>query len=361
MSKIFRIGLVGTGDIGRLHARVLRARPDVELCVCQGVKPGGAESLAREFGGSICTSYTDLLADRRVQAVDICVPNDLHREYVEKAAGAGKHILCEKPIALSLEDAEAMVEAARRAGVFLMIAHPLRFWPEYVKLREVIRSGQLGTCRAVTMRRMLSLLISVSGEQRWRHQPQRMGGAILDLQIHDLDFLNWTFGLPGSVYCLGARSPDGGLNHNYTVLGYSNGMVAMVESSYLLQGDPMVFTAKAICERGTVDYGLHLQHFGMHAMTTGQAAGTGSEDPATLVCYRAGKPPEVLVRQEASVLEAVFTRELAYFVDCAQQRRENTITTPQEAMDALRVALACQESAAMGLPVKLGARMPLQA
>ncbi|MBI3646895.1 MAG: Gfo/Idh/MocA family oxidoreductase [Acidobacteriales bacterium] len=356
MAKTFKIGLAGTGDIGRLHAKALRARDDVELCVCRGVKSSGADTFAREFGATVYPSYSALLADPSVAAADICVPNDLHREFVEKAAAAGKHILCEKPIAMSLEDANAMIEAARRAGVLLMIAHPLRFWPEYVKLREVILSGSLGPCRAITMRRLLSLLISVTGERGWRHKPERMGGAILDLQIHDLDFLNWVFGLPEQVYCAAAPSADGGLNHTYATLKFPNGTIGFVESSYLLQGDPMIFTAKAVCERGTLDYNLHLEHFSMHAMAGLKAGATESADPASLVCYRAGEQPQVLVRQEPNILDAVFARELSYFVNCAQGKTSNQLAPVEDAVGALKLALACRESVERGLPVKLHER-----
>jgi predicted dehydrogenase len=358
MAKTFKIGLAGTGDIGRLHAKALRARDDVELCVCRGVKPSGAETFAREFGATVYPSYSDLLADPSVAAVDICVPNDLHREFVEKAAAAGKHILCEKPIALSLADANAMIEAARRAGVLLMIAHPLRFWPEYVKLREVILSGSLGPCRAITMRRLLSLLISVTGERGWRQKPERMGGAILDLQIHDLDFLYWVFGLPEQVYCAAARSTDGGLNHTYAILKFPMGTIGFVESSYLLQGDPMIFTVKAVCHAGTLDYSLRLEHFGMHEMVGPAAGATESTAPASLVCYRAGQEPEVLLRQEADILDAVFTRELSYFVDCAQGKITNDLAPVRDAVEALRIALACRESAERGVALKLRDEYP---
>ncbi len=294
-----------------------------------------------------------MLSDSSIDAVDICVPNDLHRQYVERAAAAGKRILCEKPIALSLEDAEAMQSAADRAKVLLMISQPLRFWPEYVKARDVIRSGQLGFCQAITMRRMLSLLISVRGEQDWRHKPERMGGAILDLQTHDLDFLNWTFGLPEYVYCSAIRSADGGLNHAYAILNYASGTVAMVESSFMLQGDPMVFTMKAICEQGTLDYGLDLEYFNMHSMVGPQAAGTGRSQPATLICYKAGKEPEVLIQQEPNVLDAVFARELSYFVDCAKGEISNTICPVEDAISALKIALATLESSQSGEPVRI--------
>lgn len=353
MANETRIGLVGTGDIGHLHAQALVKRDDVELCVCRGVKAGGAERFAREYGARVYSTYTEMLSDRSIIAVDICVPNDLHRRYVEEAAAARKHILCEKPIATSLADAIAMFEAANQAGVLLMVAHPLRFWPEYIKMREIIQSRKLGSCLAITLRRMLSLLTSVHGEGTWRLGPERMGGAILDLQIHDLDFLNWTFGLPDRVYCAGVRSSDGGLNHTCAVFSYASGMVSMVESSYMLQGDPMIFTAKAICEHGTLDYAMDLEQFSMHALA-GPVAGTTRRGTAgTLVCYQAGKTPEVLIHQEPNILSTVFAAEIDYFVNCAQGKIRNSVSPVEDAITALKLAVASRDSVLTGAVVSV--------
>jgi len=350
---MFCVGLVGTGDIGRLHARALKQRADVELCVCRGRNPERADAFARESASRVYAGFDEMLADPHVHAVDICVPNDLHRAYVEKAAAAGKQILCEKPIALSMRDACAMVEASRAAGVLLMVSHPIRFWHEYGKLREMIRSGKLGRCLAITMRRMLSLLASVRGEDDWRHKPERMGGAILDLQIHDLDFLRWTFGVPDRVYCAAVPSPDGAWNHTHAIFHYASGMTAMVESSFLLQGDPLIFTAKAVCERGSLDYGLDLKQFEMHSMAGPHAGETAHTQPATLMCYRPGQEPEALACQEPDVLNAVFARELSYFVDCALGKIENTLAPVPESVDALQMALACVQSVESGKPIEM--------
>jgi len=352
MSGKIRIGLAGAGDIGRMHAKAWTQRPDVELCVCRGVNPARALALQRDFGARLYESWAAMLADEGLLAADICVPNDLHRVYVEQAAAAGKHILCEKPIALTLEDARAMAEAAGRAGVTLAIAHPLRFWPEYVRMREEIRSGRLGRCLSVTMRRMLSLLISVPGESGWRLAPERMGGAILDLQIHDLDFLCWTFGMPERIYCASVRSAAGGFDHNHALLHFPGGATALVESSYMLQGDPMIFTAKAVCERGSLDYGMDLKEFEMHEMAGPRAGSTERSAPATLVCYRPGRDPEILARQEPDVLGAAFAREVSHFLDCATGRAASRTAGPEEAIRALEVALACRRSAETGLPVR---------
>lgn len=349
-----RIGLVGLGDIGRLHAQALRRCERVELAVCRGRNPERADALARELGARLYESFDAMLDDPAVAGVDICVPNDLHRTYVERAAAKGKHVLCEKPIALTWADALAMVEACRRAGVRLMVGHVLRFWPEYVELRDRLRAEAVGPCRAITMRRMLSLLISVQGEEGWRHRPGRIGSVVLDLQIHDLDFLCWTFGLPERVFCTGPRDGDGGLNHAYTTLLWPSGLRAMVEGSYLLRGDPMVFTAKAVCERGSLDYGMNLAQFAMHDMSGTDAGRTARDDPATLLCYRPGEPPEVVLRQEPDVLGAVFARELACFADLVRGHPRADASAPGEALDALRLALACAESAERGEAVRIG-------
>jgi predicted dehydrogenase len=352
MSTQIVIGLVGTGDIGRVHARALRQRSDVELRVAGGTNYEKGVIFAREFGVRLYSDYGAMLRDESIQGVDICVPNHLHRVYVEQAASAGKAILCEKPIAMTLEDAEAMRAAAGRADAKLFIAHPLRFWSEYCVMRRELLSNSLGACRAITLRRMLSLHVSVSGEQGWRHDPERMGGAILDLQIHDLDFLYWTFGLPDTVYCAAARSEDGGLNHVYATFAYRDGPVAMVESSYLLQGDPMVFTAKAVCEHGSLDYGLNLQQFGMHNIA-GSGGHTVTESPTSLVCYRPNCEPRPLVFQEPDLLNAVFARELSYFVDCVSGRAAENLLPIEDSIAALRMALACRESVVSGRIIEL--------
>jgi predicted dehydrogenase len=354
-----RIGLVGAGDIGRLHARVLQAIGSIPFCVCRGANPAAAEALSRDFGATLYPDYESLLADPSVDAVDICVPNDLHRAFTERAAAAKKRaILCEKPIALDLGGAEAMAEACAQNGTLLMIGHPLRFWHEYQKLRKVLRARDFGACAAITLRRMLSLDLHVSGAQSWRKQPARVGGAALDLQIHDLDFLYWTFGMPSQVYCAAAHSAEGNLNHCYAVLSYDSGPVAFVESSYLLKGDPMVFSVKAVCETASLDYTLAVDQFEMHAL--GETSRTNAGTHNALVCYRPGQTPELLSEAVPDPILSAFRGELQYFADCAAGRIENTELPVKDSISSLRIALACMESAKTGKPISPAEHTPSQ-
>jgi predicted dehydrogenase len=292
-----------------------------------------------------------MLSDSRVIAVDLCVPNDLHRVYAERAAAAGKHVICEKPVAMTSVDGLAMLEACGRAKVQLLVAHVLRFWPEYEMIRQMLQANRFGMCRAITMRRMLSLLLNVTGKDGWRTKPERMGGAVLDLQIHDIDFLYWTFGMPETVYCAAARSRDGGLNHVYTSLTFPGGTRAHIEASYMLKGDPIIFTTKAICDEASLDYVLNLDRFEMHDLQQ-EAGRTDTSVPASLTCYRPGSPPETLLHSDPDILHKVFRRELTYFADCVLGRTSNEVVGPSDAVTAVRIAEACIESERTGTVVR---------
>ena len=237
-----RLGIAGTGDIAALHAAGARAA-GLELGVAAGHDSQRARALAEEHGARLYESYEALLADPAVDAVDLCVPNHRHRPFAEAAFAAGKHVLCEKPIALTLEDADAMIDAARRAGKTLMVAHALRYWPEYRLTHDLYRRGELGDGGWLSARRLTSVLYATQGAQGWRADPARAGGAALDLQIHDLDFVCWLFGPPQTVFAHGLRlaggvaagagpqasAPGGGWEHLATTLRYADGRGATVE------------------------------------------------------------------------------------------------------------------------------------
>src|SRR5207248_5673184 len=132
------------------------------------------------------TPTTDLdaaIADPEIDAVDICLPTPIHRATAERALGRGAHVLLEKPIALALEDADAIVEAAARSGRIFMVGLVLRFWPEYVELQRRVASGELGGPRAVNAHR----LSPPADWNEWMADRSQSGGTPVDLMIHDFD------------------------------------------------------------------------------------------------------------------------------------------------------------------------------
>jgi len=150
MKRKVKLGLIGTGEIGHVHAEAHSEIEGTELSIAALIQPEAEGRFSEEFDARLYAGYEELLDDETIDAVDICLPNDLHCEFALKAFQAGKHVFCEKPIALSLEEADAMIEAARRAHRFLMIGHVLRFWPEYLKAKQAIDAGEVGQSLAVS-------------------------------------------------------------------------------------------------------------------------------------------------------------------------------------------------------------------
>lgn len=346
-----RIGLVGTGDIGRIHARSLARVPGVQVVIAEGRRPERARSLARELDVTTAPSYDALLSDTSVAGVTVCVPNDLHAPMVVAALEAGKAVLCEKPLALTLEDALAMAETSRRTGHPLATGHVLRFWPEYATARDLLLRGAIGTVQNFSARRLVPLLRAVSGEEGWRHRGERSGGAVLDLQVHDIDFVLWTFGMPAAVTSRGVRSHTGAFDHVYTILEYDGGPLVSVESSFMLQGNPVTMDFRAIGPEGSLAFSYVESDFAMHDIHTDSVEAT-REPPPSLVLYRWGTPAEVLARQARDPITSMFDAELAAFV--AMVRGEpHGLPSLDDAVNALRVVLATRESCLTGATVRV--------
>jgi len=136
-----RIGILGAGFMGSTHARALAAIDDVEIVGIYGQSEKRAKPLAEELGTSWTTDLEKLIDDPSIDGIDICLPGPQHREVTELTIKAGKHVLLEKPITLLVEDADALVSLSESTDRIFMIAHVLRFWPEYVELQKRATSG----------------------------------------------------------------------------------------------------------------------------------------------------------------------------------------------------------------------------
>lgn len=342
----FRLGLVGIGDMAGVHAAAVR-RLGIELGIAAGHDAARAEMLAEQMGGRLYPSYEALLSDPAIAAVDLCVPNDVHRRYAERAFAAGKHVLCEKPIALSLADADAMIAGAEAAGVTLMVGHVVRFWPEYRRVKELHASGDLGEIAWLSLRRLTGVLSATQGREGWRASAERSGGAALDLQIHDLDVACWLFGSPRAVFARGVRSPNGSWDHVLTTLDY-DGCRVMVEASFLMGSAPIDIGFHLISDRGAVTYRYSPAAFalhGLHGDTTDQEARL-----PTLLLYDSADAPTGLLQPERDSFEAAIDAEIAEFVECVRSGRE-LACTGDDARLALSVSLASLRSCESGVVV----------
>ncbi len=245
MSETIRIGLVGLGDVTGMRAGLTHLRGSKPGRLSRPQPRAGGRRPSRWGPGSL-GSYDAVLDDPRSSGWTLRAQRPAS-PLCRAGRGEGKHVLCEKPIALTWDDAQAMVNACRTAGVRLMIAHVQRFWPEYVRLRALLRSEA-----AVTLpgdhdaaRDALPLVLG-AGRSGWRYRPSRMGASCSTCRLRPrLPLLDVRHA--GASLLRGPRDDDGGLNHAYTTLLWPSGLRALGRGSYLLQGDPMIFTAKAVC------------------------------------------------------------------------------------------------------------------
>ena len=217
---MLRVGIAGMGGMGRHHSRRYPQIPNARITAIADIVP---ERLAADSvvqinlpAGTGVSDFSevarysegmDLIEDADVDVVDICLPTYLHAEYSIAAMEAGHHVICEKPMALTAEDAGRMAAASERTGQLLMVAQVLRFWPEFEFLREQIEQQSYGALLSLNMRRVSSR--PGWSPDNWFLNPALSGGAILDLHIHDVDYANAVLGKPDRIYATGRISKAG--------------------------------------------------------------------------------------------------------------------------------------------------------
>jgi len=236
------VGLVGCGDIAPAHAKALRKTKHVKLVACMDVVEASAKSLGEEYGIPSTTQLDDLLARPEVDLITIATPAFTHRDITAKAAAAGKAVLCEKPIAAKLEDAEAMITSCAQAGVPLSTCFPLRYLGAAKWLRELITAGAFGNVVWIRMRALGEKKPSYwtggfSGRTTtdWRKSKSASGGGIVITNlIHNIDLARAITGLEAArAYAeLGTFATDVEVEDiGAATLRYESDAVATIEGS----------------------------------------------------------------------------------------------------------------------------------
>ncbi len=332
-----RVAVLGAGFMGSTHARAYQTLPGVEIAGIYARSGERAAPLAAEIGTVWTDELDTMLADPAVDAVDICLPTPEHRPATEAALAAGKHVLLEKPLALTEADADALVAQAAASDRIVMIAHVLRFWPEYVALREQVASGGFGPPRAglATRRQPFpawSALFSRS---------DLTGGAVIDMMIHDFDALNWVFGTPGAVTARGRRNPrSGGWDQVQVMIDYGDASALVDGGMMMPESYPFSSRFEVLCEQGALEY--HFQAGGRSV-----EMGGGVND---LTLYPNSGDPQRLTPEQ----QDPYAAEVAYFIDCVRTGQPATRATPEDSRLALQVALAARRSLEEdGTPVSL--------
>lgn len=321
--------MIGAGGIAGPHAAAYRQLASEGLvrvvAVCDALA-AAARGRARELSAPhTCSDYRDLLA-LDVDAVDICLPHDLHTEVTLAALAAGRHVLVEKPVATTLEDAERMVRAARVTGLVLQVGHNERFDPQYQEMRRLVALGALGTVLAARADHNQNVRLP---ETHWLRSAARAGGgALIGSGIHRVDLLRWFLGDVQDVYSVqrGIENRLEGEALALTTLRFRNGALATVSTNWAVRRFPWYELMWLYGTEGSLHNvgGVHLDSEGSAACADGFVL----------------RP----LPQKDS-----FTEEIRHFLDCVGQGR-TPLVDGQEGMAALAVCLAAYRSAATGRP-----------
>ncbi|WP_193318965.1 Gfo/Idh/MocA family protein [Nonomuraea phyllanthi] len=224
------VGLLGAGMIAGVHARAYRHCPGVRLVAVADPVPGKAGRIAGEHGAKVVPDL-DALLDLGVDVVDVCTPPTAHADATIAALRAGRHVLCEKPITRTMDEARRVLAAAEAAPGLLSIGQVARYGPDHRLARDLAVSGDIGLVRMVSH----STTTSLPGwsEAGWLADATTSGGPLLDQGVHGFDYARWVIGSPAvRVHCMAAGSGAGEPTYTLATVRYENGSIAHVECSW---------------------------------------------------------------------------------------------------------------------------------
>lgn len=330
---MLKVGLVGVGVMGAVHLAAWQRTP-AQIAGLFAVDHARAQSMGAEANVPVFDSFEALLD--AVDVVDICTPTHLHHEMVLAAAVAGKHIVCEKPLALTGAEGRAMIDACNAASVMLLVAHVVRFFPQYALAKQTVERGDIGKVGVVRLTRCS--FQPRRDANNWFLDAAKSGGMMLDLMIHDFDYARWVAGEVESVFAHSIRSkqPDAPVDYAHAILRHTSGALSHVEGGWAYP-PPMFRTALEIAgDAGLIEHPAD-SSIPLHAYWH-QRPGESSPDVAL---------------PSSPLLEDPYTTEIKHFYQVLTGAETTPRVTAEDGLMALRIGLAAIRSAQTGQAVRL--------
>jgi predicted dehydrogenase len=342
MTKTVKVGIVGTGFVGDIHyASFKNWVHNAEVVAV--ASPNNAANFAKERG--ISRSYNDyrlMVQDKDIDVIDIGIPNDLHCQAVLDAAKAGKHVIIEKPLCVTLEEADEMIDACQKAGVLLMYAEELLFAPKYVRVKTLIEEGAIGE----------PFLAKQSEEHPGPHMPwfwdinRSGGGVLLDMGCHSIEYTRWVLGKPKvksvtafmGTYVHQERTQ--GEDHSYAIIEYEGGKLAMLENSWA-KGGGVDDRCEVYGKKGHTRADL----------LRGSSLLTYSEEGYGYAVEKAGMTRGYTFTMFEEIWNYGFPQELQHFVNCVLGK-EICIETGEDGREVLKIIYAAYQSAGEGRKIE---------
>ena len=314
--------------MGSAHLKALKCVPDATLDAILSnddrAREGDLSGVQGNLGGpaerydfASVKKYRDsakVLADPDIEAVDICLPTFLHAPVALQALKAGKHVLVEKPMALTGEEAEELLREAKRQNRILMSAQVLRFFPQYQVLRDTLPT--LGATRHAFFRRRCA----APAWSKWLKNKALSGGGVFDLLIHDVDMALWLFGVPLSVSAIGSEDLARGIDILNATLFYPKGLQVSISGGWHHpKSYPFSMEYTVVADGGTIEYSS------------------------------AGLPPTLYKEDGTAVPLKIgthdgYVEEIKYFVDCVNGACQPEYCPPESSVQAVKLALLLDQA-----------------
>jgi predicted dehydrogenase len=327
-----KVGIVGAGFMGTTHAAGWAETP-VEIVGFSAQTQQEARALAERYNAKVYANLDALLPD--IDVLDICSPTHLHHAMALKAAGAGKHIICEKPLARTAAQAQEMLTACRNAGVQLLVAHVVRFFPEYALAQSAVTEGQIGRPAVIRLHRGSYRPKKPAGN--WFLDEEKSGGILMDLMIHDYDYARW---VAGEVESVSARRvttlhPNAPIDYGLAILSHRSGALSHISGAWAYPPPAFRTHIEIAGDRGLIEFDSD-----------------GTAPIQNLILKTGGSDAPDVALPSSPVSESPYTTQIKEFYSALAEGKAARVRAT-DGLVAVQIAEAAIQSAQTGQPVKL--------
>lgn len=300
-----KVGILGTG-FGAFHASLYKKHTSVEAIKIFGRNEEKLSKVKSDLDIEVTNSIDDIFNDPYIDLVDVCLPSNLHREYITKALEKGKNVFCETPICMNLKDAEAIEKAEKQYGKRVFINLFLLCDPSYRYIYEIINNNTMGKLRTVQVERKTAPLWGSLGFNQ----------IVTNLMIHDIDFITWLLGVPNEITAVGVSKSE---SESYVsaFLTYDNSIAQVIGSSMLPGSYPFTQGYDAVFESGAIKYHEEYNEKGLVKQ---------------MLEYSADGKKEIILKQANPWEEAI-----NHVIECCERDTE-TILSVKSAISSLKIA-----------------------
>ena len=329
------VAIIGGGFISNIHAQCYK-NLGVKIEAMADISEKVRQEFKEKYNCKTYSSVEEMLENvsDNIDLVDICAPNFLHEEFILLALKYNKHVICEKPLSINIDFVENIIDKFENNNRYLMTAQVLRFWTEYVKIKEWIEEGVFGNIKLVSAMRLAQ-----HPKSEWFYNPKKSGGGIFEFHIHDIDFLCYLFGDIKEVYANGSKDENESWDFINSSIKFKNGISASAQGIFgITDNYPFTANIKVIGDKATAEYSL----------SAGVNLDSDGKQSNSLILYRKGKEPII----ENIKSKDAYELELEYFINCVKNNKKPEIVSLDSIKRTIKTINCLIESLESGNIVK---------